>query len=397
MSILSLSGIRVRLGSRQIGIVSALFRRPRLKGVSSSADVAFAVSPNFHKMKHCLVRGDVLYLSDLGGIGVAPQIEAAADRLKSLGASTCLCVPFDDVVYLCHFENGMVSRERVLMPESARDEINSSGEKVAVLRCGALSEKFVAGGDAVLEVGLNFDGGARNPYRFRGLAFHLLRNGMISPSQMGALAVAVVGLVAFYFHPYSERAPQLVPEPVRKIARLPEIHTASAASALHELAAAVHDLAPVAARLGVSKLHLKNDELQITGRSSGVWNTEALAARFGFKDKPRAAGRDFDWRRRLRAVADEAPLPSAEKFSQLMDKLRHTGAVGDVDWRSSELAVAREYRISAHIGRSLVASLHALSAFSERLPMRLLKAEVDYGADGFPRGVALSLLLRTKK
>lgn len=390
------SGIQVRLDGRRIDVVVGAVSETAPGGGLLKRGHGIRSLSRLHKMHRCLVCGEVLYLSDLKGIGLAPQIEANADLAKLRKSAMCLCVPFDDLVYLCHFENGMVSRERVLPPEVARREIEGSAEPVSVARCGALSEKFAPLGEA-LTIDLDLESASRNTYAFSDVSWYLLRRGMISPPQIG-VGVVAASLAAALLFLIPDDAPELVPEPVRNIVSAPKLHVANASAALGELASAAHALMPMVEHLGIRQLNMRNDELRVVGRHKETGDNETLAARFGFQHVSVNRNDDFSWRRRLpQTDAEQAALPPAEMFANLIGQLRYLGADADMDWRSAESAETREYRVSARLGRQLIASLHALASFSERLPMRLLKAEIDYGTDGAPRGAALSLSLRTRK
>lgn len=345
---------------------------------------------------HCLMVGEVVYFADTGGVSLAAQFEKGAGGLPKIDQPRQVCVPLDEMVYLCRYADGLVSGERCLVPDRARQELQNSDLPVLVFPAGRLGKSFEDCGEAAPTSALRLRG-FRNPYLFRSTLACLLYHG-IPVSQHGtraALALAVlVAVSAAAVRLYDGGAP--LPEQV-VLPTMPEALPVAAPGQLRAFSQAVHHLVPVASWLGLQEVRLQGEHLVLTGSPGSADPSGDSARHLGFQQVHWDTGR-FEWRTPLvTTTASLVALPSPTAAEAFIGDLRHAVGIQVMGIYRRNTAVETAVELELRIGRKAAYAIEHLAALVGALPSSLRAMRLQYGERGLPTGALLELVVRTHR
>ena len=348
---------------------------------------------------HCLLVGAVVYLADGGGISLAAQIEHHTRKDDSPQLGGLVCVPLDSLVYLCHYENGLVSDERMVPPERALIELKAATEPVFTIPAGSLSPQFAECGES-MQVELVLRRGWRNPATLRPITLSLLAARILTPKHaiyaaLGACVMAAVLAVSTRITAIWSSVEPLT-QPVQALVQgNQQTIAASAPASLRRINQLVHQLSPVASWLGVSDLRADNAALRFEVSADRLpAMTGALP--FGFSQDAHNGSR-VSWQAPLPVSGPQLHPASTARLWERVNRIRflpgirlaglerHSGVTGAV--------VVLEIEMRA----PLVAAFEDLAAALEGLPATLKAANIGYGAAGTPQSARVLLEIRTVK
>ena len=347
---------------------------------------------------HCLVVGDVIYFSNTGGISLAAQFEKGIGGLAQSEQSQQVCVPFDEMVYLCRYADGLVSQERCLVPARAREALQSCDEPVLVFPAGRLGESFASSGKTVPVTVLRLRGFG-NPYLFRSTLACLLYHGMPMPQHgiRGVLALSVLLAAFIVAVQLREDSTQLSRQVQQVIPMVPAELPAAASPQLRAFSRAVHRLVPIASWLGLREIRLRNSRLVLTGSPGGAAPGGAGARYLGF-EQAHWDTEKFEWHAPLAATAARSVTPPpAAAAAQFLEQLRHATGIEVIGMQRRNTITTAVMELELHIGTASAYSLEQLAALVGALPSSLRAASLHYGADGLPEAASLALAVHTRR
>ena len=351
-----------------------------------------------HTASHCLIKGEVAYFADSAGLCLAAQIERVGSLFYEFGQRYLLCVPFEQLVYLCHWDEGLVRDERAVTLELARTALTESDVPVVIVPVGQLAQSL----EGVEVVGnidpsaLSLRGGVARGYRYRPVLNCLLAHGMpvTAHAWFAAFAIAVALAVGYTVPWWLSRFDESAQGAAQAIAApAPPAPLLAAASAIHSVNQLGSRIAPWALALGVRELRITGDEVLVSGKRSHTAYRRRHAATLGFEERSRE-GDSFRWRARLapRSYERSQPLTVAE-LSVLMERLAQYTDLRVVEQRrrSTDNGVMSHVRL--RVNRAIYYLLDELEALFEAVPARLLEAELHFDRRGRSTGAALLLAI----
>ena len=351
-----------------------------------------------HEASHCFLQGDVAYFSDRAGLCLAAQIERLGSPFHAFGQRYLLCAPFDQMVYLCHWDEGLVRDERAVTVERAREALAASSVPVVMAPVGQLAAQLgdVGAASSVAPSALLLHGAAARSYRYRRVLGCLLAHGLpVAAHAWLATAAIAAALVVGYAAPWllgrsadSARGQSLVKHGQRLA--VSALFPVAAASDIRDVNQLGSRIAPWAVSLGVRALRIEGGAALVSGNRARAVYRRRHADALGFEEASRE-GEAFRWRHRLmpRRHARRAPLSAAE-LAALLERL----APGGWQW-SEQRRRATDYGFMSHVRLRADSAIHyllaELAALFEGVPARLVKAEMHFDQRG--RSTRAELLL----
>ncbi len=345
---------------------------------------------------HCLMVGEVVYFSDASGVSLAAQFEKGIGGLAKIDQPRQICVPLDEMVYLCRYADGLIFGEHCLVPARAREELQNCDVPVLVFPAGRLSENFEDCGAACPASVLRLRGFS-NPFLFRSTLVCLLYHGMPVPrhairAAIAFLALVAMSVVATQLYDNSAPLPEQVALPVA-----PETLPIAAPGQLRAFSLAAYRLVPAASWLGLQEMLLQGSQLVLSGSPGGANPGGDSARHFGFKQTYWDTNR-FEWRAPLTAAAVPlVVLPPPEEAEKFIERLRHAAGIRVMGIHRRNTAAETAVELELHIGRETAYAMERLAVLVGALPSSLRAVRLQYGKNGLPDGTLLELVVQTRR
>ena len=359
---------------------------------------------------HCLLVGDVIYLSHVAGISIAAQLEqvlnpgTATVPVSAAAQQTQVCVPLDSLVYLCIFSNGLVGSEQLLPEAQAETVLKKTSSEILVIAAGRLSARFAGYGTASDQT-LAFSQGFRGRYCFRLLMPAMFYSGIFTATHLVSAATAAVAVTALttglIAHQWQQ--PQLQPQLQSGVSATSEIPQqavtaddrstmATAAHSLRSINRLVHLLAPLTTALGIERLQGTADMLRFDTRANDLQQAlKLLPVEFEISTRNENT---ISWQVEL---SPDGPLQTPTEIQQIwhfIDRLRLLPGTESLSIEQQSQTVDATLLLQLSLSAPLAPALEYMAQFIAQLSANLVNAEIEFDRQGVPDTAKLDLEIR---
>lgn len=221
----------------------------------------------FHQTTCLLIHGDTVYFSQLAGISIAAQLEAHLTTAHASEEVTAVCVPFDESIYVCEYDSGLVMRERMLIAEDVPIYLEQQIHTLLLIPMGILSKLFSDKVQSCPAQLLRLSNSPFGAYKLVREAQAMWFSGMPTAQHvlMLVLMLCATILTAKPYFEAPDRTDEISAAPLNEVLLpvRPTHYTSSASQSLERLNHVVTQLQAVARQLEISVIDVNGTMLRV--------------------------------------------------------------------------------------------------------------------------------------